>query len=59
MSEKLKFVKAPDDERPICPHCKHEIGEIRYAERGALNERLIFWCSSCRCVLGTGSQFNG
>jgi hypothetical protein len=59
MSEQLKFVQAPNDERPICPHCRQEIGEIRYAERGTLNQRLILWCPLCRCVLGTASQFTG
>jgi hypothetical protein len=58
MSEKPRFVKAPDEERPVCPHCRQEIREIRHTGRGVLNEKTVFWCSECRCVLGIGSQFN-
>lgn len=58
MSEKPEFVKAPEGELPICPYCKQEIHEVHYSQRGVINEKLLFWCPKCRCVLGTGAQFN-
>ena len=58
MSERIEFVKAAENEWPVSPHCRQEIRRVHYVERGVLNEKLVFWCPECRCVLGTGSQFN-
>lgn len=38
---------------PICPHCKQELHKVWFqALEGLLGKRYIYFCSSCRSVLG-------
>jgi len=38
---------------PICPHCSGEIAVLWFKEiRGIFGKRYIYFCSSCKKVLG-------
>ncbi|MCA9733391.1 hypothetical protein KC799_14735 [candidate division KSB1 bacterium] len=42
---------------PVCPHCKTEITKVWYRQlSGFLGKRYIYFCSSCRSVLGVSHR---
>lgn len=42
-----------EDMRPVCPHCSTEIRTLFYRKLGGLiGKRYIYFCSTCRKVLG-------
>ncbi len=46
-----------DDVTPICPHCQHELNSVWYRElSAALGRRYIYFCPSCRKVLGVSHR---
>lgn len=42
-----------EDARPICPHCSAEIRKM-FARKlaGHMGKRYVYFCSTCRKVLG-------
>ena len=52
----MKLVKR-EDVIPICPHCQATLGEVWFQElHGFLGRRYIYYCPSCRKVLGVSHR---
>jgi uncharacterized protein with PIN domain len=46
-----------DDIRPVCPHCSTELRSICCQQlSGMLGKRYVYFCSSCRKVLGVSHR---
>ncbi len=48
-----------EDLLPLCPFCGHELPEIFIRRRGAplfQGRTVVFFCPSCRKVLGVGQE---
>lgn len=42
-----------NDVSPICPHCKAEVKKVWYQQiESFLGKRYLYFCPSCRAVLG-------
>ena len=42
-----------DEGDAICPHCDHPLSTVWYQEMGGFaGKRYVYFCSSCRKVLG-------
>lgn len=42
---------------PRCPHCNTDVRTIWYRKiRGTLGQRYVYFCSSCRAVLGVSHR---
>ncbi len=42
---------------PICPHCSAEIYTVWFQElAGFLGKRFVYFCPSCRSVLGVSHR---
>jgi hypothetical protein len=45
------------DEQPLCPHCKLEITQVWCRQISSfLGKRYIYFCPSCRSVLGVSHR---
>ena len=41
------------EQYPVCPHCKTELKTVWFRElSGFLGRRYVYFCSSCRAVIG-------
>lgn len=50
-------VREKSDVTPLCPHCSQSVGEIWFRElRGTFGRRYVYFCSSCRKVLGVSHR---
>ncbi len=46
-----------DDVIPVCPYCQADLGVVWYRElTGTLGRRYIYFCPSCRKVLGVSHR---
>jgi hypothetical protein len=48
-----------DDLAPICPHCGDELDEVYGTRHGVplfQGRTVVFFCPSCRRVLGVGQE---
>ena len=54
----MKFIKAEDDETPLCPHCEKPLQDVKAKPiKGGfieLRDRWMYFCPGCRKVLGVG-----
>ncbi len=42
-----------DDMAPLCPHCSSEVRTVWYQQlKGVFGKRYIYYCGTCRKVLG-------
>jgi hypothetical protein len=42
---------------PICPHCAEQLNELWFQELlGFLGRRYVYFCGSCRKVLGVSHR---
>jgi hypothetical protein len=45
------------DMRPVCPHCLTELRAVCYQQlKGLLGRRYIYFCGTCRKVLGVSHR---
>jgi len=50
-------VEEKRDVVPVCAHCKNEVRKIWFQEiSGFLGKRYIYFCASCRSVLGVSQR---
>ena len=50
-------VKEKNDATPLCPHCSEAIGEVWFRElTGMFGRRYVYFCSTCRKVLGVSHR---
>jgi hypothetical protein len=53
----LVKLKRDDDLAPLCPHCEAEAREIHMQElRGVFGRRYLYFCASCRKILGVSHR---
>jgi hypothetical protein len=46
-----------EDVQPICPHCSTELRTVwMHMLRGILGKRYIYFCPSCKKVLGVSHR---
>ena len=46
-----------EDQVPVCPHCKLEVGEVWFREiSGIFGKRYLYFCAQCRSVLGVSHR---
>lgn len=46
-----------DDVDPVCPHCEKSLRCIWYRQlSGFLGKRYVYFCASCRKVLGVSHR---
>ncbi len=53
----VKFIKAREEEWPICPQCKKELRELKYKQRGWVRQLVVFWCPHCLCLLSSAAYW--
>lgn len=42
---------------PLCPHCEQSLRSVNFREiRGMLGKRFVYFCPSCRKVLGVSHR---
>jgi hypothetical protein len=57
MERKMIELTEKKDAEPICPHCQQTVQEVWFRElRGILGRRYIYFCASCRKVLGVSHR---
>jgi len=59
MSDQPFAVVERNDLMPMCPHCHQELPEIYLRKRGTAfvaGKVSVFFCPSCRAVLGFGQE---
>ncbi len=45
------------EQLPVCPHCKTQISTLFYQElAGFLGKRFLYFCPSCKSVLGVSHR---
>ena len=50
-------VKEKNDVTPLCPHCSTSIREVWFRQlRGMLGRRYVYFCATCRKVLGVSHR---
>jgi uncharacterized protein with PIN domain len=56
----MEITKAGASERPICPHCKKELDEVKAKQfdKGffKVTEKYVYFCPHCKMVLGVGQS---
>ena len=52
----MDLLKADSKEFPVCPYCKKELKTIKYKQEGLglFGKERVYFCPSCKCVLGIG-----
>jgi len=46
-------IEEKNDQTPLCPHCQSEIRKVWYRRLiGLFGKRYIYFCPSCKAVLG-------
>ena len=50
-------VEERDDLAPRCPHCEKDLHKVLYQKMSALlGKRYVYFCDSCRAVLGVSHR---
>lgn len=46
-----------EDMRPVCPHCTNELRSVWFRElKGRMGKRYVYFCGTCRKVLGVSHR---
>ena len=46
-----------DEVRPVCPHCSSEVRTMGFQRlKGAVGKRYVYFCGTCRKVLGVSHR---